>query len=117
MNKINAAGDKKFDDFYLTDSNHKKHRFVRSSRKKKGFFDVEGYPVLTDRSIEGNNGVVPDAIWYSDEEVAELVAQHEEYQGRLKRAETSLRQWVDFRESWSRNGRRKLKLQRKEVPQ
>jgi uncharacterized protein YukE len=37
-----------------------------------------------------------------------------EYTERLARAEVSLRQWIDFREVWSRKGKSKFHLQKKQ---
>jgi hypothetical protein len=61
------------------------------------------------------DGLIPDAVFFSNEEVDDLVAQSEEYQERLARTEASLRKWIDFRNAWSRKGKGKLLLQKKEA--
>jgi hypothetical protein len=69
------------------------------------------------RIPKGYAGIIPDAVWFSDEDVANLVAQEEERVERLERAEAALREWIDFRQAWSRKPSKKgkLQLQKKEV--
>lgn len=58
-----------------------------------------------------------NAVEVSAETVAELVAQDEARKEQLKRAETSLRDYIEFKEAWLRKPSRKGKvsLQRKEL--
>jgi hypothetical protein len=100
------------DTFYARVDN-KPHVFIRI---EKHWFDIYGRSVRADGSrIDSNEGLIRNAVKVSEEEVAELVGQAEEYQERLARAEAALRQWVDFRRSRSRKGKRKLSLQKKVV--
>jgi hypothetical protein len=100
-----STKNKKFDNFTVTDNLGNIYLFVRSS---KGFFNIAKCEINTD-------GLIPNAVWYSDEEVAELVAQHEEHNERLAKAKKSLTEYVNFRNAWSRKGKRKLKLQKQEA--
>jgi hypothetical protein len=109
-----TTSNKKFDDFQLIDIHGRNHRF-RRARNGKGFFDIlDCYP-LTDGRVPGLDGVLPDAIYYTNEEVADFITQAEQRQARLERAESALREYIKFRQSWLRKGKRKLSLQKKEV--
>lgn len=124
INNTSASKNKKFDTFSLTDNDGNSYLFVRSfnqNQKRKGFFNIAKCGVLAkDKSIpKGYAGIIPNAVWFSDEEVAGLVAQEEERVERLGRAESLLREWIDFRRSWLRRPTKggKLRLQKKEVAQ
>jgi hypothetical protein len=101
------------DTFYARVDN-KSHVFIRT---EKHWFDIYACSVLTDGSRIGcNDGLIPNAVKVSEEEVAELVAaQEKEYNKRLARVEASLRKWIAFRQAWSRKGEKKLSLQKREV--
>lgn len=119
INNTYSTSNKRFNTFFLTDNEGNSYLFVRSLGKRKGFFNIAKREVIAkDKSIpKGYVGIIPDAVWYSDEQVAELVAASEEHQRRLVRAKASLKEWVAFRETWSRKGKRLLQLQKREVSQ
>ena len=122
INNTSASKNKKFDSFSLTDDIGNSYLFVRSfNQKRKGFFNIAKCEVLAkDKSIpKGYAGIIPDALWFSDEEVADLVAQVKQRAERLERAEAALREWIEFRRSWSRKAKQdgKFRLQKNEVVQ
>jgi hypothetical protein len=110
-----STNNKRFNTFSLSDNEGNSYLFVRSLGKRKGFFNIAKCEINSNGHIDDNDELIPDATWFSDEEVAELVGQSEKYQERLARAEAALREWIDFRNTWARKGRRKLSLQKKEV--
>jgi hypothetical protein len=63
------------------------------------------------------DGVLLDAVRVSEEELADLLTESEEHQRRQARAKASLKEWIEFRQTWSRKRKRKLPLQNKEVSQ
>jgi hypothetical protein len=106
--------------FSLTDNDGRNYPFVRSfNQKRKGWFNIAKCEIIAkDKSVpKGYAGIIPDAVWFSDEQVADLVAQVEERAERLERAEVALREWIAFRQAWSRkpNKKGKLRLAKKEV--
>jgi hypothetical protein len=116
-----AANNKKFNTFSITDNFDNSYLYVRTGKDKRTgkdrWFNIAKREVLAkDKSIpKGYAGIIPDAVPVHPEEVAYVVAQAEEYQERLARAEASLREWIDFRRAWLRKGKRKLPIQKKEV--
>jgi hypothetical protein len=113
-NNTSKSQNKNFDDFLLMDIHGRNHRF-RRTRNGKGYFDIlDCYP-LTDGRVPGLDGVLPDAIYFTNEEVADFITQAEQRQARLERAESALRERIDFRNAWARKSKRKLSLQKKEV--
>jgi len=96
-----------FKPFAVTDEWGNSYLYVRSVTGK-GFFNIAKCEVNID-------GMVPDAALFSNEEVAYLLGLSEDYQDHLARVETSLREWIDFREAWSRKGKRKTPIQKQEV--
>lgn len=90
---------------------------IRSLRPKKGFFDISECKIPTDNEIPGFDGVLINAKWYSNEEIADLLTELEEYDDkRLESVELSLREWIDIRRSRSRKARGKPKqFQKQEI--
>ena len=111
------ANNKKFNTFSLTDIEGISYFFVRSLGKRTGFFNISKYEVLAKDSNtpKGYAGIIPDAAWFSDEEVADLVAEEEARNQRLQRIETLLKEWIDIRRSRSKSAKERLSLQKKEV--
>lgn len=97
--------------FYARVDN-KSHVFIRI---ESGFYDITDCHVLNDGEVPGRDGLLPDAQRVSDEEVTELVAQHEKHNDRLASSEVGLRKWIDLRRSRTRRGNSRFRLQRKEV--
>jgi hypothetical protein len=122
MNDINISSStshKKFDNLTVT-AFGTSYLFVRTGKDSKGndrWFNIAKCEINTDGHVDDNDGLVPDAVPVHAEEVAYLVAEAEERQRRLARAEESLRDWIDFRRDWSgkANKKGKLSLQKKEV--
>jgi hypothetical protein len=118
-NNISVASNKKVNpDTLFVTAFGTSYLFVRTGKYAKGndrWFNIARCEINTDGHVDDNDGLIPDAVFYSNEEVAELVAQYEEHQERLAKAEASLREWIEFRRSWSRKGKRKLRLQKQEV--
>lgn len=107
-----AASNKKFDSLSLTDNYGNSYLFVRS---RKGFFNIAKCEVLTDGHIDENDGLVPKAILFTNEEVADLLAESEERARRLERIESLLEEWVNLRRGELRKAKHRLALQRKEA--
>ncbi len=95
------------------------HIFIRPVGSANGWYDIadEYGHISTDGENPNMDNVLINAKHVSDEYVAELVAKDEERQERLKRAESALREYVEFRKSWLRKPNRqgKVRLQMKEV--
>jgi hypothetical protein len=118
IHRSSATSNKNFDDFPLIDIHGRKHRF-RRSQNRKGYYDIlDCYP-LTDGRVPNRDGLLPDAIYYTNEEVADLITQAEERQRRLEKTEQSLKEYIEFRRSWFRKpgkgGKVRLQKQKKEV--
>src|SRR5918996_3977353 len=96
-----AANNKNFDDIPLTDIHGRKHYFKRASNKP-GYFDIQDCQPLIDGRVPGRDGVLPSAVYYTNEEVADFITQAEVRQRRLEDAEAALRGWIEFRQAWSR---------------
>lgn len=114
-NNTSAPKNKKITSISLTDNLGNDYLFVRT--EGKGWFNIAKHEVLTDSRIDPKYGLIPYAVHYTDEQVAELLAEAEERQDRLERTEASLREWIEFRQAWSRKPSKKgkLSLQKKEV--
>ena len=100
------------DTFYATVDN-KSRVFIRTESR---FFDITGCKqVLADGHIDDNDGLIPDAIQVSAQEVADLVAESRARAEQLQRVESLVREWIELRQSRSRKAKRRLQLQKKEV--
>lgn len=89
------------DTFYAR-VNNKPHVFIRTESR---FFDITDCSVLTNGHIDENDGLVPNAMKMSDVEVADLLAEAEEYNERLASAEAALRECISFRQALSRKAK------------
>jgi hypothetical protein len=107
-----AALNKKFDSFSLTDKYGNTYLFVRSG---KGFFNIAKCEVLTDGHVDEDDGLVPNAILFSNEEVADLLTESEERARRLESIESLLEEWINLRRGRSRKAKHRLRLQKQEV--
>lgn len=110
-----AAKDKNLFELYESDGTH--HIFIRPMNS---WFDIAKCQPLHDGTlVDGTDGVLVNAVQVSPEVVAELVAKDQERKERLKRVESALKEWIEFRKSWLRkpSKRGKLRLQKKEVVQ
>jgi hypothetical protein len=116
IKNTSAALNKKFSDsITLTDNFGNSYLFVRRW-SGKGFFNIAKCEVLTDGKILDRDGVVPDAVLFSNEEVAELVIESEERTKCLENIESLLEEWINLRRSRSRKANhRPNQLQKKEV--
>jgi hypothetical protein len=120
LSNDNTTSFKNLHTFRLSDNFGNSYFFVRSfNRNRKGFFNIAKCEILAkDKSIpKGYAGIIPDAAWFSDEQVAELVGQQKERTERLERVESLLWEYIDFRQSCLRKPSKKgkLRLQKTEV--
>ena len=116
MSSINHTSAARFNTFSLTDNLGNSYFFVRSLRKQKGFFNIAKCEVLIDGKVPDRDGLVPDAVFFTNEQVADLITQSEAHTQRLENVQSSLEQWIDLRCSRSRKAKQgKLRLQKKEV--
>jgi hypothetical protein len=115
-NNTSAALNKKFGDtFTLTDNYGNSHLFVRNW-SRKGFFEIAKCEINTDGHIDDNDGLVPGAVLYTNEEVADLITESEERARRLENIESLLEEWINIRRSRSRKAKQKPRqLQKQEV--
>lgn len=86
------------------------------SWNRKGFYNIARREVLTDGKIPNRDGLIPDAIFFTNEEVADLLTESEERTRRLENIDSLLGEWLGLRRSRSRRTKQRLhQLQRKEV--
>jgi hypothetical protein len=110
-----AASNKKFHSFTLTDGYGNSRLFVPRGNGK-GFFEIARCEVLADGNVPNRDGVLPNAILWSNEEVADLLTEIESRERRLESIESLLKEWLGLRRARSRRAKQKPKqLQKKEV--
>ena len=109
----------RFNTFSLTDNFGNSYLYVRTGKDKRTgkdrWFNITKREVFTDGNVPDRDGLIPDAVPVHPEEVAYVVAQAEVHQERLARAESALREWINFRNAWAMKGKRKLAIQKQEV--
>jgi hypothetical protein len=85
-------------------------------RTESRYFDITACPdPFHDGHIDGNDGVVPDAIEVPGHEVADLVAASHVRAQQLERIESLLIEWIEIRRAKSRRAKNRLSLQKREV--
>lgn len=115
IDNTSATFNKKFHSFTLTDGYGNSRLFVPRGNGK-GFFEIARREIPTDGRIPNRDGVILDAVLWSDEEVADLLTEIEERERRLKNIESLLEEWLGLRRSKSRRTKQRLhRLQKKEV--
>lgn len=113
-----AARNKKFNTLYLTDEYDNSLLLVRSWNRK-GFYNIARYEVFTDGKVANRDGLIPDATFFTNEEVADMLTKSEERERRLENIESLMKEWIRFRQSWSAKSKSKhrkvSRLQKQEV--
>jgi hypothetical protein len=96
-------------DHYLVNLENKSSQVVRTESR---FFDITDCNILTDGHIDDNDGLIPNAIEVTSQEVADLVAQSEARSEQLESVESLLKEWIEIRRARLRRAKNRLLLQK-----
>lgn len=100
-------------DYYSIKHKDKSFGFIRTDSGR--WFDIRDRPILTDGKIPNRDGVVHDAVRFTNEEVAEYVAESEERHRLVESVETLLQERIDVRRARLRYAKQRLSLPKKEI--
>ena len=101
-------------DYFFIKAGNKQYDIIRTCTGR--LYDITNCSILTDGHIDTNDGLVPDAIPISAQEVADLVAESEARTQQLERVETLLKEWIEIRKARSRRAKQRLQqLHKQEV--